>query len=136
MQNTQLAATCIALIGLLLFGLSAAITLRRRATRTYFGFSADPSDRLYRLVRAHGNTAEYAGLLCALIWVAAECAPSRWSSLLIGIVTASRYCQAIGMLVGPTLDSPPNSLRLIGTTGTYVGGAGLSVALLAAVFRA
>ena len=134
MQGTNLAALCISLIGLLLFGLSAAITMTRRMTQTYFGYRVDPTDRLYRIIRAHGNTAEYAGLLCVLIWVATNLAPSGLSTALITIVTVSRYLQAIGMLVGPTLDSPPNLLRLAGTTGTYAGGAGLCLAVIATLW--
>jgi uncharacterized membrane protein YecN with MAPEG domain len=130
MRITSIAAACIALNGLLLFGLSAAITLRRRKTRTYFGWTMDPRDGLYRLVRAHGNTAEYAGVSCMLIWVAAQSSPSLWTVSASLLVTAGRFSQVAGMLSGPTLDSPPNALRLFGTTGTYVGGAALCLLLV------
>lgn len=133
MSVSCLAVACIALNGLLLFGLSAAITLRRRKTRTYFGCTADPTDPLYRLVRGHGNTAEYAGLLCVLIWMAGQSSPSAWSAAAMVGATVGRFCQAAGMLVGPTLDSPPNVLRLVGTTGTYLGGVVLCLLALASL---
>jgi uncharacterized membrane protein YecN with MAPEG domain len=134
LKTAPLAAICVSLIGLLLFGLGAAITLQRRRTQTYFGFNNDPSDALYRLIRAHGNTAEYGGVLCLLIWSAGQVPMSIWSMCLVVVVTLSRYCQALGMLLGPTLNSPPNMLRLVGTTGTYTGGAALCLSLVSALF--
>ena len=41
-----------ALLGLLLFGLGMAVSFTRQATDTASGFSTDPTDRLYKMVRA------------------------------------------------------------------------------------
>jgi uncharacterized protein len=125
---------CAALLGLLLFSLGCAVTLQRRRTVTYFGYRDDPADPLYRLVRAHGNTAEYAALLCVLMLLAAERNPAQWILLVMIATTASRYCQVIGMLLRPHPDNRPNGLRIIGTLGTYVGGLLLSGAILATAF--
>jgi len=54
----NVAIVCTALLGLLVFGLGLAVSLTRGATRTNFGFTPDPTDRLYKRVRAHGNAAE------------------------------------------------------------------------------
>jgi uncharacterized membrane protein YecN with MAPEG domain len=126
----SIVSACAALLGLLLFGLGAAITIQRRRSRIYFGHSVDPTDRLYRLVRAHGNTAEYAPLLCLIMLLAAQRDTASWIVVVSATVTASRYSQVIGMLVGPSLDSPPNGFRVLGTLGTYLGGAALCLAIL------
>jgi len=63
----NVAIVCTALLGLLVFGLGLAVSLTRGATRTNFGFTPDPTDRLYKRVRAHGNAAEYAPMLAILI---------------------------------------------------------------------
>jgi uncharacterized protein len=130
LKTAPLAIACVSFLGLLLLGLGSAITLQRRRTKTYFGSRNDPADSLSRLIRAHGNTAEYSGVLSLLIWAVGQEPMSVWSMALVAIVTLSRYCQAFGMLLGPTLDSPPNLFRLVGTTGTYAGGAGLCLSLL------
>jgi uncharacterized membrane protein YecN with MAPEG domain len=121
---------CTSLLGLLLFTLGCAVTLQRRRSRTYFGGAVDPSDWLYRLVRAHGNTAEHAPMLCVLMLLAAQRAPSTWVGALSALVCGSRYLQVVGMLWQPTADGRPNWFRLLGTPGTYVGGALLCLAIL------
>jgi uncharacterized membrane protein YecN with MAPEG domain len=118
-------------LGLLLFGLGACVTMERRRTQTYHAYQIDPANRLYRLVRAHGNTAEYAPMLSVLMLTAAQRDPSSWVLLVISLVTLSRYLHVIGMLVGPTLDARPNVFRLIGAPGTYLGGLLLCLAILA-----
>jgi uncharacterized membrane protein YecN with MAPEG domain len=125
-----IAVVCSALLGLLLFGLGCAITMQRRRSATYFGYREHPSDPLYRLVRAHGNTAEYAALLCVLMLLSAERNPAPWVQLVMIAATASRYCQVTGMLLRPSPDNRPNVFRIVGTLGTYVGGLLLSIAIL------
>ena len=98
------AIACIGLLGLLLFGLGLAVSLTRGRTDTAAGYSSDPSDRLHKLVRAHGNTTEYAAILAVLMLVA-------------------------GILLSATLDKA-HPLRFIGALGTYVAGIGLSTAVL------
>lgn len=119
-----------ALLGFLLFGLGVAVTVQRRRTRTYYGCRVDPTNTLYRLIRAHGNTAEYAPMLSVLMLTAAQCDASSWVLMAIGLVTVSRYLHVIGMLVGPTLDASPNVFRLFGAPGTYLGGLLLCLAIL------
>ena len=125
----SVALTCIALLGLLLFGLGNAVSFTRRNTNTVIGHSADPSDRLHKLVRAHGNTAEYAPILAVLMLALAQGEPAAWVLWCMGLATASRYLIAIGLIVGPTL-AKPQPLRFVGAVGTYVTGIVLCVALL------
>jgi uncharacterized membrane protein YecN with MAPEG domain len=123
------ALVCIALLGLLLFGLGFAVSMTRGQTRRIIGYSDDPADRLHKLVRAHGNTAEYAPFLALLIWVLGSSSPATWVLWCMGIATAARYLFVAGMVMSPTL-AKPHPLRALGAVGTYLSGIALSAALL------
>lgn len=123
------AAVCIALLGLLVFGLGFAVSLVRGRSQTLIGASADPADPLHKVVRAHGNATEYAAMLAVLIWVAAIQDAGAWATGCTILATAARYVHAAGMVLPATLDKP-NPLRLLGALGTYLGGLGLCFAVL------
>lgn len=123
------ALTCIALLGFLLFGLGFAVSLKRGGTNTLIGNAPDPADPLHKLVRAHGNTAEFAPLLAVLMLAVALNDPAPWTLWCMGIATAARYLLALGLLVSPTLVKP-HPLRFIGAATTYLTGIALSAALL------
>lgn len=125
----HVALVCVALLGLLLFGLGNAVSMTRRNTNTVIGNSADPTDRLHKLVRAHGNTAEYAPFFAVLMLALAQGEPAAWVLWCMGLATAARYLIAIGLLVGPSL-AKPHPLRFVGAVVTYLTGIALSVALL------
>lgn len=121
-----IALGCTALLGLLLFGLGLAVSGARGRSRRLIGVDDDPDSRLNRLVRAHGNTAEYAPFLGLLFVLHGARSPS---SLVLGLIvaaTATRVLLAIGLLTARTL-SRPSALRFVGAAGTYVTGAWLSV---------
>ncbi|TFH20123.1 MAG: MAPEG family protein [Myxococcales bacterium] len=121
------AIVCSMLLGLLVFGLGVATSLTRASTDTNFGFSPDPTDRLYKMVRAHGNATEYAPLLAVLILFLGSRDPATWVVWTMGVATAARYLHAAGMILSPTLDKP-QPLRFAGALLTYVGGIALCVA--------
>jgi len=121
------AITCTALLGLLLFVLGIMVSTTRGSTKTNFGYNPDPTDRLYKLVRAHGNTAEYAPMLAVLYLFLAAHGPEGWVRYTIWATTACRYLLVAGILMSPTL-ARPHPLRFIGALGTYVGGIALCVA--------
>jgi len=123
----NVAIVCTALLGLLVFGLGLAVSLTRGATRTTFGFTPDPTDRLYKRVRAHGNAAEYAPMLAILILLIGARNPAPWMVWTFVAATLFRYLHAAGMLVCPSLDQP-HPLRFVGALGTYVTGLVLAVA--------
>ena len=123
----NVAIVCTALLGLLVFGLGLAVSLTRGATRTNFGFTPDPTDRLYKRVRAHGNAAEYAPMLAILILLIGARNPAPWIVWTFVAATLFRYLHAAGMLVCPSLDQP-HPLRFVGALGTYVTGLVLAVA--------
>lgn len=124
------ALVCTVLLGLLVFGLGLGVSLTRGQTGTNFGYTPDPADRMYKLVRAHGNATEYAPMLAVLMLLVGGHNPATWVLWVMGIVTASRYLHAAGMIFCPTL-ARPHPLRFIGALGTYLGG----LALCVAVFR-
>ena len=123
------ALVCIALLGLLVFGLGLGVSLTRGRTNTAAGSSGDPADPLHKMIRAHGNTAEYAAMLAVLIFVVGSRSPATWALWCMGIATASRYLIAVGLVLSPTLERP-HPLRFLGALGTYLAGFALCAALL------
>ena len=90
------ALVCIALLGLLVFGLGFGVSTMRGRTNTAAGSSGDPTDSLHKLIRAHGNTAEYAAMLAVLIFLVGSRSPATWALWCMGIATASRVLIAVG----------------------------------------
>ena len=128
----NVAFVCIGLLGLLVFGLGLRVSMLRGATNTVAGYTADPADRLYKAVRAHGNAAEYAPMMAVLMLAIGLRQPSAWMLWTFGAATLSRYLHAAGMLLSPSLDrSQP--LRFAGALGTYLTGVLLVVAAFVVV---
>lgn len=121
------ALICTALLGLLVFGLGIAVSLVRGSTNTVYGFTPDPNDRLYKLVRAHCNATEYAPMLAVLMLFLAIRGPSPWMVWTFALATLCRYAHAAGMIFFGSL-AKPNPLRFVGALGTYVAGLALVVA--------
>ena len=92
------AVVCAALLGLLLFGLGLAVSLTRQRTSTSYGCPDDPTDQLYKLSRAHGNTAEYAPMMAVLMLIVGANDPPQWALWTMGLAVASRYALAIGIV--------------------------------------
>ncbi len=126
------AVICIALLGALVFGLGFAVSLTRGRVDTVSGYSPDPTDSLYKIVRAHGNTAEYAAMLAIVILAVGLREPPTWALWCMGLVTLSRYMIAAGLILSPTLDRP-YPLRAVGALGTYLFGLALCGALVASL---
>ena len=123
------AVVCTALLALLVFALGLAVSLTRNSTGTNIGCKDDPADRLYKLVRAHGNACEYVPILAVLILLLGARDPSAWVVWTFIAATACRYLHAAGMLLSPTL-AAPQPLRFVGALGTYVTGLMLVAATL------
>lgn len=124
----SVALGCVTVLGLMLFGLGMAVSATRFRERTGCGCHTDPANTLHKLVRAHGNTAEYAPFLAALFLYAGAHQPSTLVLALIVAATASRCLVVVGLL-GFRSMSAPNPARFIGALGTYLCGAALSVAI-------
>jgi hypothetical protein len=126
----HVAVVCTALLGLLVFGLGLGVSALRGSTNTVFGYTSDPTDRLCKMVRAHGNAAEYAPMLAVLfLFLGVLRQPPTWVVWTFVIATVSRYLHAAGMIFPATL-ATPNPLRFVGALGTYLAGVALVVATL------
>jgi hypothetical protein len=120
------AAVCAGVLGLLVFGLGIGVSLTRGATNTVIGYNPDPTDRLYKMVRAHGNAIEYNPMLAVLMLYVAARQPASWIVWVFVVAAASRVLHAAGMILSPSL-AKPQPLRAIGAVGTYVTGIILAV---------
>jgi hypothetical protein len=129
MSMNTTALLCTAVLGLLLFSLGLAISGLRFRSGTLSGHAASPDDLLAKLVRAHGNTAEYVPLLAVLFLYLGAHHPAQWQVWSMVGATASRVLLAVGLLAWPTM-ARPNPARFAGAIGTYLFGAALCVALL------
>lgn len=126
------AVVCTGLMGLLLFALGLYVSTKRGRTGKVGTTPQDPSDKLFKAIRAHGNTAEYVPMLAVLMLYLGAQSPATWLLVVMGIVTAYRFLIVIGIIASPTLDKS-HPLRFIGALGTYVGGAVLSIAVLRSI---
>ena len=127
MDHTAL--LCTVLLGLLLFGLGIAVSVMRFLTKSLSGLPQDPANVLHKLVRAHGNTAEYAPFLAALFLYLGSRAPASSTVLLMIVATVCRALVVVGIVAWPTM-AKPNPARFIGALGTYATGIALCLALL------
>jgi len=124
-----IALACTAALGLLLFGLGLAVSALRFRHQRVWGSEPDPTNGLTKVIRAHGNTAEYAPLLAVLFVIAGTRSPS---TLVLGLIVAATVCRVllvVGLIAGASM-ARPNPARFVGALGTYVAGAGLCIALL------
>jgi uncharacterized membrane protein YecN with MAPEG domain len=122
-----IAVVCVALLGILLFGLGLLVSLRRGSEKKVSGFDADPANALNKAMRAHGNTTEYAPFLAVLFLYVGSSDPAGWVGWVIMATTLCRYLIVVGLLAGATMDKP-HPLRFVGALGTYAGGVALSIA--------
>ena len=116
-----LAITCIGLLSLLVVGLGFNVSLMRGRTNRAIGYADDPTDALFKWVRAHANACEYVPTLCILIYVLASTGYGGWHGTLYIAAVVVRYAHAAGMVLSPTLEKG-HPLRFVGALGTYVVG--------------
>lgn len=125
----QVAILCTVVLAVLLFGLGLAVSLMRGKFNILIGHPDDPQHPVHRIVRAHGNTAEYAPLLAVLFLYLGSRNPAAWILWVIGLTTLARILIVVGIIASATL-AKPHPIRFIGALGTYLGGFALSFALL------
>lgn len=130
-----IAVLCVALLGFLVVGLGLVVSMTRGSTKTMYGYNIDPADRLYKAVRAHGNTTEYAPMLAVLILTLGMLNPEPWMMWCMGLVTLSRYVLVFGIVLPPSM-AQPSKLRFIGSLGTYLFGMALCAGLFMRVYPA
>jgi uncharacterized membrane protein YecN with MAPEG domain len=125
----KVALACVAVLGLLLFGLGLSVSVMRFRGGTVSGCEPDPANRLHKLVRAHANTAEYAPFLALLFLYLGARSPSPATLSLIVTATVCRCLLVVGLIAWPTM-AKPNPFRLVGALGTYLTGLALCAMLL------
>lgn len=130
-----IAVLCVTLLGFLVVGLGLVVSMTRGSTKTMYGYNIDPADRLYKAVRAHGNTTEYAPMLAVLILTLGMLNPEPWMMWCMGLVTLSRYVFVFGIVLPPSM-AQLSKLRFIGSLGTYLFGMALCAGLFMRVYPA
>jgi len=123
------AAVCVGILGLLVILLGLGVSMARGQTNTIIGYNPDPTDRLYKWVRAHGNATEYNPTLAVLILYLGMREPGTIMQVLFVLAAVSRILHAAGMVMSPSL-ARPQPLRAAGAVGTYVVGLILAVMVI------
>ncbi len=116
----------------LIFVLGFLVSIRRTQTDIITGLENDPTSKLNKAVRAHGNAAEYVPVLAVLTIYLGLQGPVIWAEWAMIVAAVSRYLVAIGFLVCTTL-ARPHPLKAIGAIGTYLSGLALCVAAVLTV---
>lgn len=125
---------CSALLGALVLLLAFWTSIvRGQSKEIAYGATKDPESRMFKAERAHGNSAEYAGVLIGLFILTGLVNTGRdlglaMTSLVIAI-TAARYIHALGFLTCKTL-AKPHPFKAIGALVTYLGGLALCMMLV------
>lgn len=130
---TAISTICIAALAFLTIALALNVSITRSRTRIMIGYPNDPAHPLYKAVRAHGNTTEYAPILMVLIYVLSQHPIATWVVWSMICVTFSRFFSALGLSLSKTLEKP-SALRAIGALGTYLFGFALCFALALQTF--
>ena len=129
---------CSASLVILTLALAFWTSMQRGSSNVIaYGATLEPSSTMAKAQRAHGNAAEYSGLLIALFLVVGFAYEGRdlgsvvtWTVI---IVTVSRFVHALGILTCKTLEAP-HIFKVIGALATYVGGIVLAAMAIAKVF--
>ena len=119
-----MAIICTTAPRVLLFGLGLAISMVRFLAKRFYTHEVDPADGLYKLVRAHGNTGEYATFFGVLFLYLGAHNPPDWVVATMVAATLCRYLFVIGMVAFPTV-AELNPIRFLGASGTYFTGLAL-----------
>lgn len=125
----SIAVACTVVLGLLLFVLGLAVSLLRTRTGVLNSIASESDPLLTKLVRAHGNTAEYAPLFAVLFLYFGARHPSHWQLGCMVGATACRLLLVVGLIAWPSM-SKPNPARAVGALGTYAFGTCLCLAML------
>ncbi|NOT85046.1 MAG: MAPEG family protein, partial [Methylococcaceae bacterium] len=89
---------CVGILGILLFGLGFAVSGARGKFNVGIGVTPDSDHMLNRLVRAHGNTSEYAPFLALMFLLHGIYQPSNLVVGLMVAATAARVIFVVGLL--------------------------------------
>ena len=128
---------CSAALALLTIAL-AFMTSIERTKSGVIAYEADilPTSYMAKIQRAHGNSAEYVGLLIGLFLVVGFTFPGESFTSLVSwtiiLVTLSRFVHALGFLMNSTLEKI-HLLKATSVTVTYFGAGFLALKCLASL---
>lgn len=129
----NVALICIGLLGFLCFATAFNVSMQRGKTNVISGFDTNPEDPLYKAIRAHGNTVEYAPIMALMMFILAQAPLAGWVLWAMILGTFFRYLVVMGLLVPHTM-AKPNPMRFIGALGTFITGFMLVAAMLLKAF--
>ncbi len=120
---------CTAILGALVFLLGLFVSIQRFRNKLGSGQAEERNALINRVIRAHGNTTEFAPFLAILFLYLGSHNPS---SLVLGLIFVATLCRCliVAGLIGYANMNRPNPLRFTGALGTYLAGAGLCLALV------
>jgi uncharacterized membrane protein YecN with MAPEG domain len=124
------AIICTGALGVLLFGLSFAVSMVRLNSNVGIGTDGTSTSIVTRAVRAQGNAAEYIAALMVLFLFLGMQEPSAWIEWTMITAVVARYLHAAGMYLSTDLNNP-QPLRFAGSALTYATGLILSGAAIA-----
>ena len=129
----NVALICIGLLGFLCFATAFYVTVQRGKTNVISGYDTNPADPLYKAIRAHGNSVEYAPIMALMMFVLAQAPLAGWVMWAMILATFFRYLVVMGLLIPQTM-AKPNPMRFIGALGTFITGFMLVAAILLKAF--
>lgn len=125
----SLYALSAAIIAIPLFVVGFMVSIQRGKTNVMSGGNDDPTGMLNKTMRSHGNQAEWAGVLVAMILYLGTIEVAGWVAYVALAVAIGRVLHGLGFLVCETLDKP-HPLKAIGALITYIGGPILAVMMV------
>ena len=120
---------CSAILVIVYFLLANNVSRIRASSKVGFGGGDEPTGRLNRAIRAHGNSAEYTPIFVALFLYLLTTGVGGWITWVVVAVTVCRVLHPISIFMAPDLNAIYVP-RFIAAVGTYLGGLALGVALL------
>ena len=128
----SIALICISLLAFLCIALGFAVSLVRGKFDVLTSYSTDPENTLHKIIRAHGNTIEYAPILALIMYILDQSPQPSWVLWFMVLVTLCRYIIVAGLVIPKTM-AKVNPMRFAGSLGTYIFGFGLCVSLIVQV---
>jgi len=112
---------CVAALALPVFAGGFYVSSMRSKHRRGAGLPEDTDHPLFRAIRAHGNSTEYAAILSVLFIAVSMQDPAPWVGYLVIVMTLARYLVFYALLTAKTLNGI-NPFRFTGMLTTYIGG--------------
>lgn len=114
--------------------LGVMVSIVRTKLKVLYAFPNEPDQILYKLVRAHGNSAEYVPVVCLVFYLVNLVGITSVDELMILMLTASRFLIIMGICIPKTM-AKPNWARTLGSFGTNFCALYLIVKVVVVLFN-